>query len=182
MTAREIASNVMDVIRTMADEMAEIARDNFFQNHVDMIQDGVTESPIEDIFHAAIELMCRRCAVPYNPEPCEVGGSAHRSQGLAVGPQAKIGKYRVDFLLTWIGVRHGEVVKNCVVIELDGHDFHERTKSERSYEKRRDREMQRLGYPVLRFTGSDVVADPYRVAHEALRFACGYDIGEFDDE
>jgi very-short-patch-repair endonuclease len=55
-------------------------------------------------------------------------------------------------------------------VYLDGHDFHYKDKRQRSYEKARDREMVRAGYRVLHYTGSDVVADPLKVAYEALEF------------
>ncbi len=54
------------------------------------------------------------------------------------------------------------------VIECDGHDFHERTKEQASHDKARDRRFQALGLMVLRYTGSDIHADPEQCAHDAL--------------
>lgn len=65
--------------------------------------------------------------------------------------QAKIQKFRVDFL-----VKHNG--KN-IVIECDGHEWHEKTKQQASKDKKRDRELQKLGYIVLRYTGSDIYAN-----------------------
>lgn len=73
-----------------------------------------------------------------------------------VTPQAEIltarKKYRADFLV--------EVVANDkevnVVVECDGHDFHEKTKEQAARDKARDRDMQAAGYLVLRFTGSEI--------------------------
>jgi len=53
-----------------------------------------------------------------------------------------------------------------VAIELDGHDFHERTKTQAQRDKSRDRALTKLGWKVLRFTGSEVFAEPQRVAEE----------------
>jgi hypothetical protein len=53
----------------------------------------------------------------------------------------------------------------------------ERFKHQSAYEKARDRFLVRAGYRVLHFTGAEVVADPYKVAHEALSL-----IGVFSDQ
>lgn len=80
-------------------------------------------------------------------------------------------RYRLD-----IGL---EVIQgNCralVAIECDGHDFHEKTKKQAQHDKRRDRDLQILGWSVARFTGSEIVRDPraasrssYRLAHSII--------------
>jgi very-short-patch-repair endonuclease len=56
------------------------------------------------------------------------------------------------------------------VIECDGHDFHERTKEQARYDRRRDREVQGFGLPILRFTGSEIYADAVACGHQVLRF------------
>lgn len=55
-----------------------------------------------------------------------------------------------------------------IAVELDGHDFHERTKAQASADKRRDRIFAANGWTVLRFTGSDVYRDPYAVVSEVV--------------
>ena len=67
---------------------------------------------------------------------------------MTIEPQKQIEKYRVDFLVTFGGVPY--------VIECDGHDFHERTKEQAQQDKKRDRELQRMGFKVYRFTGSEI--------------------------
>lgn len=47
-----------------------------------------------------------------------------------------------------------------IIVELDGHDFHERTPEQAQSDKSRDRELQALGWLVLRFTGREVLQDP----------------------
>lgn len=47
-----------------------------------------------------------------------------------------------------------------IAIELDGHDFHERTKQQVTYRNRRDRELQADGWTVLHISGSELVRDP----------------------
>lgn len=93
--------------------------------------------------------------------------------GTAIEPQAKIGAYRVDFRVTHYdrsGPSRGFV---CVglVVECDGHDFHEKTKAQAQKDKARDRFLAAEGYTVLRFTGSEIWADPLARAEEVLATA-----------
>lgn len=80
-----------------------------------------------------------------------------------LGAQEQIGPYRVDFVLEAFGVE--------VVIEVDGHDFHEKTKEQAAKDKRRDRYLVANGYTVIHFTGSEVWANPFRCAEEAFTVA-----------
>lgn len=77
--------------------------------------------------------------------------------------------YRADFVM-WptdldelsranrVGVTY-----NAIVLELDGHDFHERTKEQVIARNQRDRDFQEKGYRVLHFSGSEIWRDPYQV-------------------
>lgn len=77
--------------------------------------------------------------------------------GMLVFVNHPVGKYRADLLIVAsAGPKHF-----LVVVELDGHDFHERTKEQAARDKKRDRWMQTQGIRVLRFTGSEVYADPF---------------------
>ena len=67
-----------------------------------------------------------------------------------------------------VEVRKVEEGLRPLVVELDGHAFHDKDKRQRSYEKARDRYLVQQGLRVLHFTGSDVVADPHKVAYEVL--------------
>jgi len=74
--------------------------------------------------------------------------------------QEVIGRFRVDFLLECDGVR--------LVVECDGHDFHERTKKQAARDRSRDRWLLSQGIPVMRFTGSEIYADVLTCAREAI--------------
>lgn len=65
-------------------------------------------------------------------------------------------KYRVDFLINSID-ENGKEIK--LIVECDGHDFHEKTKIQAQRDKKRDRELILSGYTVLRFTGSEIFKD-----------------------
>jgi very-short-patch-repair endonuclease len=80
-------------------------------------------------------------------------GLAMVSQSLRWEAQYRIGDYIADFIV-W---RQGDPQR--VVVECDGHDFHERTAQQAAHDKRRDRFMTRAGYKVLRFTGSEIHRD-----------------------
>lgn len=77
-------------------------------------------------------------------------------------------RFRVDF--AFLGDRFERDSDRSspvrVAVELDGHDFHERTKEQASRDKRRDRILAAGGWTMLRFTGSDVYQDPAAVLAE----------------
>lgn len=75
--------------------------------------------------------------------------------------------YRADFLITVEDYSFDTHEFNrlaILVVEVDGHDHHERTKEQAAYDRKRDRAMLREGIPVMRFTGSEVFRDAHEVA------------------
>lgn len=80
-------------------------------------------------------------------------------------PQYKIDKYRVDFLIFYAG---SPARSAGLVVECDGHDFHEKTREQAARDKARDRLLaQRFGM-VARFTGSEIFNKPFDCAEEAF--------------
>ena len=77
--------------------------------------------------------------------------------------QHSIGPYRVDFYLEGYS---GSGLFFRAAVECDGHDFHERTKEQARRDKRRDRWFQTRGIIILRFTGSEIWADPSSCAEQ----------------
>lgn len=104
-----------------------------------------TESPLEAAFHIALSHA--------------LDESAYKEE-ISARFQVPIGKYRADFLLTL----HGQKL----VVECDGHDFHERTKEQAKKDRSRDRFLTNEGYTVIRFTGSEVWSDAWKCAQEAI--------------
>lgn len=87
--------------------------------------------------------------------------------------QVPILGYRADFVFYAISAVPGgedKWLRLPLVVECDGHDFHERTKQQAKRDRARDREMMAAGYRVMRFTGSEIWRDPGACADEALRF------------
>lgn len=69
-------------------------------------------------------------------------------------------KYRVDFLIP----------SRKVVIELYGYQHHN-TKEKITKDAERERYLQKLGYQVIRFTGTEVFKDVQKCVHEVIALA-----------
>lgn len=82
--------------------------------------------------------------------------------------QASIPPYRVDFLFTC----RCEGFVRKLVVECDGHNFHEKTKEQAKRDKARDRDLVRKGIAVLRFTGSEIFRDPEKCREEIESVLC----------
>jgi very-short-patch-repair endonuclease len=94
--------------------------------------------------------------------------SEHQDDTFALVPQFEVsGVGHVDFA---IFVPKISVKEPLVVIECDGHAYHERTPDQASEDKRRERTLQRLGIPALRFTGRDIVRNSAGAAEEIAQF------------
>lgn len=57
-----------------------------------------------------------------------------------------------------------------LIVELDGHDFHEKSREQAEHDKRRDRWFAAKGLRVIRFTGSEVWRNARACIDEALAF------------
>lgn len=167
MSADTITDTVWDFIDRAAPLYARVEAQRFaFDMHQNCLECGM-ESPIEHLFWIASYAICRAQGSDFNPSPIEYDGRTLVPSSIYLTPQFSVGKYRVDFLLSSSGFGPADVY-TPVVVELDGHQFHDRDKRQRSYEKARDRALVRAGFRVIHFTGSDVVRDPFACAWEAL--------------
>ncbi len=172
MSNHKIADNVFDFIHKAGALREAMMAERFGQEmHSNCLEMGMT-SPIEHLFWIAAQVLCESEFQAVNPEPnftrlAGGGWDAELKDGIYIHPQFKVEKYRVDFLIEQRGIGPDSEL-GPVIVELDGHDFHDKDKRQRSYEKARDRFLVKQGYRVLHFTGSDVVKDPFKVAFEAL--------------
>jgi hypothetical protein len=66
-------------------------------------------------------------------------------------------------------------------IELDGHEFHERTKEQVTVRNQRDRALQAAGWRVCHVSGSELVRDPEKVVNEVHVDAAIYFLNFCDD-
>lgn len=102
---------------------------------------------------------------------CESSGHFYE-----VESQGEVADLHPDFLIRakfWADRTNEEEswVHSTVAVECDGHEYHERTKEQARRDKSRDRKLLSLGFPVLRFTGSEIHEGPLRAAESVLRIA-----------
>lgn len=111
------------------------------------------ESPIELVFMLGfLRLQYCRWAEPFLGPDTPFAVLEDGRAGLCFCQrEAAKGAYRLDFAVI--------TPKQKLAIELDGHEFHERTKEQAARDKSRDRALVADGWKVLRFTGSEVWRD-----------------------
>jgi len=140
------------------------------------------ESPIEIAMGFALYLVAKelrsREAVLRNPI-WEEYVPLSKLNVLLIEPQKPIGDHRVDFLLTYRGNDRESFGKprdqwkdrpfhSQLIVECDGHDFHEKSKEQAARDKKRDRALQDLGFKVFHFTGHQIWNDVFGCAQEAV--------------
>jgi very-short-patch-repair endonuclease len=166
---RKLADNVISFLAKASELCGRIEEERFSQDMFCQLVEGDINSPIEDLFYIAFNAMSVSLFEKVNPEP--FWNNRVKDWMLGVGvfikPQAQIGKYKVDFLITRnLGLDFTPFPP--LIVELDGHDFHDKDKKQRAYEKARDRFFVKEGYKVLHFTGSEVFKDPFAISYEVL--------------
>jgi hypothetical protein len=140
------------------------------------------ESPIESAVLWALAAHDTEGGVPVPDTEYDLPSFSFELSGgaLRIYPQCPVNveghKYRLDFLASATATGptvSGGTQRICVPfdVECDGHDFHERSKEQARRDKARDRALQATGYTVLRFTGSEIYADPAGVAAEIVQRA-----------
>ena len=84
-------------------------------------------------------------------------------------------KYRADFYIRidngpWHCL-YGKKLKEAeLLIECDGHQFHEKTKAQVKYRNERDLELKKAGYDILHFSGSQIYNEPMKCADEIFNY------------
>jgi len=145
------------------------------ESQIGYYRDGVLgpfspcESPIEKIL--AIGLFCLGTARFDHVTMYDSSGEPDVTgfYTLMVIPQYQIEQYRVDFLVGYKGA--GGLSEGFIAVECDGHDFHEKTKEQAKRDKARDRFLSTRVAKVLRFTGSEIYADPVKCCNEVFDLA-----------
>ena len=129
------------------------------------------ESPIEALLIAALhkhsKLGCEAfdfcCATDKPPS-----AAPPFDETAFVYTQVCLGNYRVDILILDASMPFDLREPSWIIVECDGHDYHERTKEQARRDKQRDRFFTAKGFRVLRFTGSEIWADPDACAAEIV--------------
>ena len=74
--------------------------------------------------------------------------------------------YYADFMLS-IQIK-GKIYN--LVIECDGHDFHEKTKEQVRKDKARERDITLEGYGIMRFAGSEIWENPFECVKQVYTY------------
>jgi len=135
------------------------------------IQNGV-ESPIEQLFLYAFKAICRIESGYETEVEADADEDGPFWFGMIIKQQDKIGKYRADFCISYNPYQKAKdrSDQKAVVVELDGHEFHDKDERQRRYEKARDRFFQKNGYVIFHYTGSEICRDPLVAASEVFSF------------
>lgn len=122
--------------------------------------DQICESPIELALAVA---MAHRASTTGDLFDIALRREPSASRTFArIFAQKTIEQWRVDF---WVEFRE---VDRAIVIECDGHDWHERTPEQAARDKGRDRYFAERGIPVMRFTGREIWRDPLACADQVV--------------
>jgi hypothetical protein len=108
------------------------------------------ESPIEEAFYLAWLAMADREPREFPPLP---------SLRIQHPITANGHQYRLDLA----------IVDAHIAIELDGHEFHERTPEQVAQRNVRDADIQVAGWLILHFCGREVLRDPWGCATRLKR-------------
>lgn len=103
--------------------------------------------------------------------------NSHAAYDFHVFPQKKLiiqfsdkeASYRIDFWVTFWEKKNPENTID-ILVECDGHEFHEKTKEQAKRDKMKDRHLQRAGYKILRYTGSEIYKNSFKCADEIITF------------
>jgi len=156
-------------------QIAEVFATNYAANVVTCKLWGLTGSPTESILTLAL---FNKLAHFYDGWRCRVYSEHEYRQALSEAkinggsfvlvPQWSVNEVGLVDLAVFVpGLNHRRPI---VVAECDGHTFHERTPEQASKDRRRLRILQRLGIPVLPFTGTDVVRTSEELTQEIVEF------------
>lgn len=89
-------------------------------------------------------------------------------------------KYFIDFVIDFRPVADNSDIRYA--IELDGYDYHS-SKEQMNRDYERERALQKAGYKVIRFTGSQIYKTPFSCAREVIEIILddASEYIEFDD-
>jgi very-short-patch-repair endonuclease len=140
-------------------ELLEVVEDQF---RIDAEEDAnLVASPIEAVMLSHLRYLRTGYSGGFQPHsvvkntPWEQALQDARYMAdlqVAIYPQCSIEPYRVDFLIV-VAIGNS---RKWIVVECDGHDFHEKTKAQAAHDKKRDRFLQSKGLSVFRFTGAEI--------------------------
>jgi very-short-patch-repair endonuclease len=148
------------------------------------VEDAIGDSPIEKALWVALQMRATFGRHEYHqivlcPHPDELASmqssiTAMNAMHMIVEPQRvlpEIDGWRVDFLVHAFGYTPRKYGWRRLIVECDGHDFHERTKEQAAKDRNRDRIAQQRQMQIFRFTGSEIYRDAWACAGTILEWA-----------
>lgn len=170
--------NIIKKIKEMATLNGKMDEEDFYHRFTEEQEENGIDSPIEQLLYAALHFVLDREGLVHVSEnvvaPLDYWGS-----GCHIISQYEIGPYKIDFKVsyqTYIFIKgNAECRVNNVLVECDGHEFHDKNESQRRYEKKRDRFLVNQGYKIFHFIGKEIIDDPLSVASEILSSVTGWD-------
>lgn len=121
------------------------------------------KSPIEQIFYVAFRIV----------EIIRVNDIPDEYLGFHVIPQYDFnidGKtYYVDFLIIFENIKEPNK-SYTLIVECDGHEFHEKTKEQVKRDNERSYDLKKHGEDILRFSGSQINNDPIKCANDVFDY------------
>ena len=120
------------------------------------------QSPIEEILAVAYDIRVACAGFPY-------------FEVFALKPQEKIiadgNTYYADFLINAESSEYFECGESYkLIIECDGHEFHEKTKEQVEKRNKRDLDLKNEGYDILHFSGSQIYRNPNECANQIFDY------------
>ena len=151
-----VVKNVADFLNWSSIEVGKHEDDQFSISTWHEYDDLGIKSPIEQMLYTALKAFA-----VFNGIDLENFTEGYGNQ---IQPQVTIGKYRTDFIVyNWM---KNAGLNSKVVVECDGHKFHDKDEKQRRYEKQRDRHLQKKGFKVIHFTGAEITQKPMECAKE----------------
>ena len=131
---------------------------NIRENIIPSIFCEKIESPIEQIFITAFDLYIKM----------------NKKENLFLFSQYPIKikkkKYIADFYFEEDEYVNRFNTDKRIVIECDGHDFHQKTKEQVKHDNEREYDLKMAGYEVIRFSGSQIYNEPFKCAEDTYNF------------
>lgn len=149
----DISNYLVDKVSLHLIALSSDSKMNFEESLIDC------ESPIEQLLSLTLENLNIKNIYKYNPFIDVVEIEKQKE----IHCENK--KYRVDF---YIPVVYKNQENKCFIIECDGHEFHQKTKEQVERDNTRMRDLQKQGYEVIRFSGTEIWHRPYKCASDVL--------------
>lgn len=116
------------------------------------------ESPIEQIFITAFELyikfLNKENIFLFSQHPIKIDNK----------------KYVVDFYFEEDPNVNPFNTDKKIIIECDGHQFHQKTKEQVKKDNEREYDLKMAGYEIIRFSGSQIYNEPFKCAEDAYNY------------